>query len=491
MSRITGSEGLYRLIHSLTAEEKGYFKKFAKRHISKGNSYLQLFDTINKQSNFNETALKKKYKNLSVLKNYLFELILQSLVISEAAPTTSQTILKGIIQIQLLIKKGLTANALKMLRVYKAMAEDSELYFLLSHLLKIEVNLLRPSWKVEEMLERIEEVHKSRKLAEDKQRVLDDLLIQGYLGYALTELENHTGVKSNPEEWMDIDFLLVEKNSFSIESEVKRLSALNYYYILKEDIPSYHENTGKIYAIRMKKWQETKGKSSMDDYVKAINNYVVSSIEMKDLQLADKLTESLLAIDFKDETLILENRIRYTHLKQTILWNAGNHKEGEGFSNEMLEKYQLMKQFPFLQLKLLAIMGAKILFEFSNLHYKEVTLSLNFFNPSVLESYSAEDKKSAEFLNLMVQFETGDHELIGTLSKSISTRIKTLTPQERAFLFAFTKYHHSLKELFEYLEKNCGEMVVHQLLFIKDWIESKTSKKPLAEIVRKNHSSRN
>lgn len=46
--RTTGSDDLYRLIHSLTTEEKGYFKKFAKRHTSGGNKYLQLFDDINR-----------------------------------------------------------------------------------------------------------------------------------------------------------------------------------------------------------------------------------------------------------------------------------------------------------------------------------------------------------------------------------------------------------------------------------------------------------
>ena len=54
MARTTGSDEVYKLIHSLTTEEKGYFKKFALRHTSEGNRYLELFEAINQQNTFEE-----------------------------------------------------------------------------------------------------------------------------------------------------------------------------------------------------------------------------------------------------------------------------------------------------------------------------------------------------------------------------------------------------------------------------------------------------
>lgn len=55
----------------MTVPEKGYFMKFAKRHISdKDNNYLKLFDAINKQEdNYNESEIKRQFRNENLLNN--------------------------------------------------------------------------------------------------------------------------------------------------------------------------------------------------------------------------------------------------------------------------------------------------------------------------------------------------------------------------------------------------------------------------------------
>lgn len=80
MARTKGSDELYKLIHSLTTEEKGYFKKFAQRHTASGNQYLQLFDIISKQQTFEETELKKNYKSYARMKVYLKDLITDAML---------------------------------------------------------------------------------------------------------------------------------------------------------------------------------------------------------------------------------------------------------------------------------------------------------------------------------------------------------------------------------------------------------------------------
>lgn len=82
----TVSLELFQLIKSLTKQEKRYFKLFASRHvIGEQNKYVQLFDAIDKQEQYDETKIKKKFKDqrfvkqLHVTKNYLYKLILNSL----------------------------------------------------------------------------------------------------------------------------------------------------------------------------------------------------------------------------------------------------------------------------------------------------------------------------------------------------------------------------------------------------------------------------
>jgi hypothetical protein len=82
-------KNLFNLIKSLNAAEKGYFKKYAGRHtIGDKNIYLRLFDEIDrikKPEDYNESDVKNKIRkyskmgNFSVLKGYLYQMILKSM----------------------------------------------------------------------------------------------------------------------------------------------------------------------------------------------------------------------------------------------------------------------------------------------------------------------------------------------------------------------------------------------------------------------------
>ena len=78
----TPSDNIFKLIRSMTAAEKRYFK----RHYSSEKSLLtELFDFINAQDSYREDLIKihfkhsKLSKNLKVYKVQLFDLLLKSL----------------------------------------------------------------------------------------------------------------------------------------------------------------------------------------------------------------------------------------------------------------------------------------------------------------------------------------------------------------------------------------------------------------------------
>lgn len=82
-------EQLFKLIKSLSKNEKRYFKVFARKNddgeTKSQFNYVMLFDAIDGQKNFDDEKLKVMVKSklqithLPVLKNQLFELILKSL----------------------------------------------------------------------------------------------------------------------------------------------------------------------------------------------------------------------------------------------------------------------------------------------------------------------------------------------------------------------------------------------------------------------------
>ena len=108
------SDNLFQLIKSLTISEKGYFIKFASRHvIGEENKYLMLFDFINKQNSYDEDALKERFKNekfvkqLTTAKNYLTNMILRSLENYHCSDSVDSRISNLINQYRILFQKTL------------------------------------------------------------------------------------------------------------------------------------------------------------------------------------------------------------------------------------------------------------------------------------------------------------------------------------------------------------------------------------------------
>src|SRR4051812_37900043 len=120
----TPDDSLFRLIKSLSRNEKGYFKKYSSMHIIGGeNNYIRLFDAIEKQKKFNEEAIKKHFsegkiiKQFSSAKNYLFTLILESLESYNSGMEAE--LIRQQNYIGILIQKGLYKEAGKVIKKTK------------------------------------------------------------------------------------------------------------------------------------------------------------------------------------------------------------------------------------------------------------------------------------------------------------------------------------------------------------------------------------
>ncbi|HEY1040601.1 MAG TPA: hypothetical protein VGF30_14405, partial [Bacteroidia bacterium] len=129
------------MIHSLSASEKGYFKKNSP---ASDNIYVKLFDLINGQENYDENKLLKAIKNesasknFSVTKRYLYDAILASLVSYQSQKNVESQLNNEIESIRILYNKGLYDQCEKMLHKSKETARSFELYHHLLQLLAFE-----------------------------------------------------------------------------------------------------------------------------------------------------------------------------------------------------------------------------------------------------------------------------------------------------------------------------------------------------------------
>ncbi len=115
------SNELHQLIQSLSMNEKRHFKLLSQRHALKGgNSYIQLFDSILDQEEYNEGELKRNLDKAGRLrfateKNYLQGLIIDSLIHFHRS-RQSVAVYQKLISIDILYEKKMFKACLKQAR---------------------------------------------------------------------------------------------------------------------------------------------------------------------------------------------------------------------------------------------------------------------------------------------------------------------------------------------------------------------------------------
>lgn len=127
------SEQLFLLIKSLNPEEKRQFKLFSSKYQrQKGNNYVRLFDVIDKMNHYDEDSIKQKFRKekfvrqLHVTKNYLYNLVLQSLTLTHIEHSQDAPLDGLLIQAEILFKKSLYDACLKLVEKGKEMAHQME-----------------------------------------------------------------------------------------------------------------------------------------------------------------------------------------------------------------------------------------------------------------------------------------------------------------------------------------------------------------------------
>jgi hypothetical protein len=138
------SDFLWQLIHSLSSNEKLFFKRnFINNKLPKQSLYIKLFNAIATQKQYDEAAVIKKFqpdlnkKNIASQKHYLQKQICDALVSYDSRNNDSLDIYNQILLIRVYRKKGLLDEAHTVWKkaVEKARATES---FAMLNLLKTE-----------------------------------------------------------------------------------------------------------------------------------------------------------------------------------------------------------------------------------------------------------------------------------------------------------------------------------------------------------------
>jgi len=146
------STELFRLIKSLSKSEKRFFKLMSALQSGEKN-YIKLFDAIEKQSEYDEEAIKKLFSNNTFIrhlpseKNHLYKLVLKSLRLFYSENSISAILAENIQSIEILYNKALYAECGKLVKKAKKLAAAHERFYYQFELIKWEKMLLEEEFQ--------------------------------------------------------------------------------------------------------------------------------------------------------------------------------------------------------------------------------------------------------------------------------------------------------------------------------------------------------
>ena len=136
------SEDLFRLVKAMNKGEKRNFKLLAGM-LTGDKKYIELFDQIDKQTEYDEAKILKagiSKGQLSVAKNYLFKFLLKSLVY-QRSDSYSESV-QMIEQVRILMAKHLYKEAGKLFKKVLTMVQKLEAFGLYLELLDLQERLV-------------------------------------------------------------------------------------------------------------------------------------------------------------------------------------------------------------------------------------------------------------------------------------------------------------------------------------------------------------
>ncbi|BDC98521.1 hypothetical protein [Persicobacter psychrovividus] len=237
------TDHLFQLIKSLSKSEKRNFKLYVKRNSSsEGAKFLQLFDLIDKQDEYDEKLLMKKAKDikkvqLSNLKAHLYKQLLTSLRLNYKNNDIAINIREQIDYAKILYNRGLYMQSLKILDKAKAVAYKysrlRQIKTIIEFEKRIESQFITRS--ISSRAEDLTQESKKVDIISNRISVFSDMAI---LLYGLFLKKGHTYDGAHREEAdaiMEAHMPMFEEQELCFPEKLNLYHAKQWYYFLTQD----------------------------------------------------------------------------------------------------------------------------------------------------------------------------------------------------------------------------------------------------------------
>ena len=505
-------DAVFQLVHSLQKAEKRAFKLYITRNSGNADlKVIQLFDAMDKLSEYDETVLLKKVpavkkQQLSNLKAHLYKEILSSLRLLKTDDNIDIQLHEQLDFARILYNKGLYHQSLKILDKLKEQArlynQDSFLIQIISLEKKIETLHITRSMqdRADRLAGEANDIHEKRRIITQ----LSNLALQLYSWYV------KNGHARNEHDETDIKEFFrsnLPPNAFELTGFYERLylyQSYCWYAFIRQDFLMYYRYTQKW--VDLFKEQSFMIEIETGHYIKGLHNLLNAHFDLRnDYQFQRTLQEfeafSETAVCQQHDNTRIQTFIYLNIARFNQHFMKGTFEEGlkmVPFIEEKLEEYH-----PFLDRHRILVFYYKIasLYFGSGNYSKAIDYVQQIINWKVdlrndLQCY-------ARLLHLLSHYELGNYEILDSLSRSVyrfMSKMETLTNvEEHMFQFLRNTFvtprqlkpeFQKLLQKIKGLEKNRYETRSFAYLDVISWLESKIDGKPMAKVIGDKYRQR-
>ena len=504
------SDILFQLVHTLEKSEKRHFKLYIKRSSAKEDlKIIQLFDALDKMSEYDETFLLKKLSNitksqLANLKNHLYKELLASLRLLKTTENIDLQLSEHLDNARLLYNKGLKLQSLRILEKAKEIAKANQKFNFLVQALSLEkkietLHITRSSVEKTELMAReaifiSEHINRVTRYSNLALLLYRWYVINGHARNELDEKDIKAYFKNQLPENVN------EVNGFY--EKLYLYQSYCWYAFIRQDFLMYYRYSQKWIDVFDEEPQMLAVETG--HYVKGMHNLLNAHFDLRNHQ---KFDETLLKFEnfAKTETAAQHDNFR-THISIYINTAKINRHLMRGSFKEGVEQ---IPQFEAnLQEYALYVDRHRILvfnYKFAMLHFGkgDYKAAIDYLQKIINGPMDlrADLQSYARVLHLMSHYELGNFDIMESLTKSVyrfMAKMKNLTVvEEEMFRFirnSFSSTPRKLKPELEkflnkikHLEKNRFETRAFAYLDIISWVESKVYEKPMSEVIHNKY----
>jgi hypothetical protein len=507
------SEYLHHLIKSLSKSEKRYFKIFASRHtIGEKNKYVELFDAIDKQEQYNEKIILKKFAktkladNLSSVKVHLTNLILKSLRQFNGNNKKKYDVRELIDFADILFEKGLYLHSKKILQKAKKIAYEYDLLILIDEISVLERLIAHKTGDYTEIQYQINEAYNEGKRVRQVNEMLAEY--ENILSRILALLTQYHRTRTTLdaekyEEVMQHPLLQDDPENQPLSCQIEYHTMWGYYCFITDDIEKGHYHRSRVVKLLEQKPHQILDSPKI--YIQQARRLLIFEGANRLFDEFDKTAEKLKGFIGKipagKQTKNLKAEIYTTIyvIKLDIDIDRGKFKEGALFAKEVEEGLKDVHSQMNTEGELVLRYNMFYVY-FGNEQYHE---ALKWINTILNKNYSfvrMDIQCFTRLTNLLLHYELGNTEQLFYLLKSTK---RFLQKNDRYYKFehAFLEFvsntmlkDYSKKELHERFvnfEEELAEIVKDPFesralgyFDLLSWVQSKIRKCTFEEAVQ-------